>query len=195
MSATPLRHIRIGVVRASKRVAGSRGNPGKTLCGAAITGYDFALPEYQSMHDIDRAYWPVCKSCEFHAGCFCKKCGDRLAYNNSETFCPNLKCKADADIKRSLSADSGICDHCNTEPCECQQENIGEDTDNYPMVASLAPSTPVNPSKCDYMIRQSRGDHFIFTQCPDRAHSVVNGHPRCGRHRTRVAKKKRLVVR
>lgn len=35
-----LAHIRVGVVRASPRLMRGRGNPGRTLCGSAISEYD-----------------------------------------------------------------------------------------------------------------------------------------------------------
>lgn len=38
--ATTIAHVRVGVRRAGRRINDSRGNPGKTLCGAPITARD-----------------------------------------------------------------------------------------------------------------------------------------------------------
>ena len=53
-------HIRVGVVRASRRINGNRGSAGRTLCGAPLTDRDV------EPRDLARAFgrqWPVCENC------------------------------------------------------------------------------------------------------------------------------------
>lgn len=42
-------HVRVGLVRASRRIAGSRGNPGRTLCGATITDRDITDRDFAAI--------------------------------------------------------------------------------------------------------------------------------------------------
>jgi hypothetical protein len=54
----------MGVVRASRRIMGSRGDAGRTLCGADLTAYDITIA------DVRRAIrsgvldqWATCPDC------------------------------------------------------------------------------------------------------------------------------------
>lgn len=61
----PLRpsHIRIGVVRASRRINGSRGATGTNLCGADVTDRDVVYREAKRIVEANCAVWPVCQEC------------------------------------------------------------------------------------------------------------------------------------
>lgn len=58
-------HIRIGVVRASRQINGSRGLPGRPLCGAGeITAEDVEIRDAlraRQAGDLDR--WMTCEAC------------------------------------------------------------------------------------------------------------------------------------
>lgn len=61
MSDTP--HIRVGVVRSSRRIMGHRGNPGTTLCGAPLTAYDITAGEARRLSPADIARGRICEAC------------------------------------------------------------------------------------------------------------------------------------
>ena len=60
-----------------------------------------------------------------------------------------------------------------------------------PMISNPSEDEESYIPKCDYMIRRSYGDRFIYVKCPDRAHSIIDGHPRCGKHRKKIVKEKK----
>lgn len=61
MSEANVGHIREGVVKAGRRINDSRGNPGRTLCGAEITAYDITVREARGLRESD--VWKVCQMC------------------------------------------------------------------------------------------------------------------------------------
>ncbi len=56
-------HIRAGVVRASRRIMGSRGSAGHTLCGADVTAYDVTVGDAKRAKLADLARWIPCAEC------------------------------------------------------------------------------------------------------------------------------------
>jgi hypothetical protein len=56
-------HVRVNVGRADRRIAGSRGSAGQTLCGSAITAYDSTWSEAKRFSAADRERWIGCQTC------------------------------------------------------------------------------------------------------------------------------------
>jgi hypothetical protein len=56
-------HIRVGVVRASRRINGSRGAAGHNLCGHELTDRDVRYGEARSIVEANCAVWPICQEC------------------------------------------------------------------------------------------------------------------------------------
>lgn len=56
-------HIRTGVVRASRRINGSRGSAGQNLCGHDVTDRDVLYREAKRIVEANCAVWPVCQEC------------------------------------------------------------------------------------------------------------------------------------
>lgn len=56
-------HVRVNVGRADRRIAGSRGSAGQTLCGAPITAYDSTWSEARRFSVSDRKQWIGCPQC------------------------------------------------------------------------------------------------------------------------------------
>lgn len=56
-------HIRIGVVRAGKRINDSRGNPGQTLCGAPVTANDCTIADARKLRPETIDQFHVCQMC------------------------------------------------------------------------------------------------------------------------------------
>jgi len=56
-------HVRVGVVRAGRRINDRRGNPGRTLCGGALTSYDVDLKWVRraSVEELDK--FNICRAC------------------------------------------------------------------------------------------------------------------------------------
>lgn len=59
----PVAHIRAGVVRASRRIMGSRGSAGHTLCGAELTAYDVLERDAERATPADLSQWVQCDEC------------------------------------------------------------------------------------------------------------------------------------
>jgi hypothetical protein len=56
-------HIRIGVVRAGRRINDSRGNAGHTLCGAALTSSDITLRDARKVTRDEIEQFNICQMC------------------------------------------------------------------------------------------------------------------------------------
>jgi hypothetical protein len=56
-------HIRIGVKKAGRRINDSRGNPGRTICGAELTGTDITVPEARRLRPGDIERFNICQVC------------------------------------------------------------------------------------------------------------------------------------
>lgn len=63
----PVRHVRVGVKRISKRINGTRGNPGRTMCGAEISSDDMSFGDWVRLNNREAQQWNVCKVCHFGA--------------------------------------------------------------------------------------------------------------------------------
>jgi hypothetical protein len=62
-AARPVAHIRAGVVKADRRIMGSRGSAGHTLCGADLTAYDVTVAEARRAKSAELARWVPCAEC------------------------------------------------------------------------------------------------------------------------------------
>jgi len=57
-------HLRIGFVRAGRRINGSRGAAGRTACGAAITARDVTTADARrAMRSGELDRWVECDQC------------------------------------------------------------------------------------------------------------------------------------
>jgi hypothetical protein len=60
----PPAHIRIGVIPAVRRIMGSRGDAGRTLCGAELTAYDISMADAARGIRVGRLEeWLTCPDC------------------------------------------------------------------------------------------------------------------------------------
>lgn len=65
----PLRHIRVGVVRASHTIGthyNRPGNPGNTLCGGEFTAYDWDMKDAKRASTAELFEFNVCRDCVSH---------------------------------------------------------------------------------------------------------------------------------
>jgi hypothetical protein len=56
-------HLRIGVVKAGRRINDQRGNPGHTVCGAALTDKDIVPSDLRRLKAGDAAKYDLCREC------------------------------------------------------------------------------------------------------------------------------------
>lgn len=56
-------HVRVNVGRADRRIVGSRGFAGQTLCGSPITAYDSTWSEARRFSASDLERWIGCPTC------------------------------------------------------------------------------------------------------------------------------------
>lgn len=56
-------HLRIGVVKAGRRINDQRGNPGHTVCGAALTDKDIVPSDLRRLKAGDAAKYDLCRTC------------------------------------------------------------------------------------------------------------------------------------
>lgn len=72
--ARTVRHVRVGIAKAGKRINAARGNPGRTMCGAEITVNDVAFSDWNKMNEADVKEWNICHECHFGSGVVCDRC-------------------------------------------------------------------------------------------------------------------------
>jgi hypothetical protein len=63
MTTRDAAHVRVGVVRAGRRINDSRGNPGHTLCGGPLTSYDIDLGYAKKATPEEITRFNICLAC------------------------------------------------------------------------------------------------------------------------------------
>jgi hypothetical protein len=59
----PAAHVRVGVVRAGRRINDHRGDAGRALCGGELTAYDVDLRYARRATADELRQFPICAAC------------------------------------------------------------------------------------------------------------------------------------